>query len=78
MSLSFSTKAKTLSVLQPILKGAHIAPLVYFTVADWQSDQSECLKNVSAVLGTGPWIVRSSSQQEDSSSQSNAGAFLSV
>jgi hypothetical protein len=78
MALSFSSKARTLESLQDNLKSARIAPLVIFTVQEWKVRQEYCLNEVLTVLGTGPWIVRSSSINEDQTEASNAGKFLSV
>ncbi len=78
MGLSFSTKAGTLASLQGRLRSARIAPLVWFTVAEWEADRSACLARIQPALGNGPWIVRSSCQREDGASESNAGAFLSL
>ena len=78
MSLAFSTKAGTLATLQGVLKSAHIAPLLVFTVGDWQTDKKACLGGIVNALGAGPWIVRSSCAREDSEQGSNAGAFLSL
>jgi glutamine kinase len=77
MLIAFSTKASTLAFLQGRLASARIAPLMFFTVADWRADRTDCLARVPSI-GDGPWIVRSSCQREDSSSKSNAGAFLSI
>ena len=78
MNMMFSTKAGTLAALQHVLQTARIAPLVRFTVADWQANAAACLQDAVAVLGLGPWIVRSSCAREDGATESNAGAFLSV
>lgn len=78
MTLAFSTKAGTLARLQGQLHSARIAPLVSFTVADWQASRASCLALVQPALGDGPWIVRSSCQCEDGANRSNAGAFLSL
>ena len=78
MSLTFSTKAGTLAVLQGVLNSARIAPLRAFTVADWQVNRQACLAGVVEDLGSAPWIVRSSCSREDGAESSNAGAFLSI
>jgi hypothetical protein len=78
MHLAFSTKAGTLARLQGQLSSARIAPLIFFTVADWQANRIACLARVRLALGDGPWIVRSSCQREDGASKSNAGAFLTL
>jgi hypothetical protein len=78
MALAFSTKARTLALLQRKLRTARIAPLVVFTVAEWQADRAGCIGEVQPGIGAGPWIVRSSCQREDGAVVSNAGAFLSL
>lgn len=78
MGLVFSTKAGTLAALREVLKTARIAPLNFFTVAQWQEDRSACLVGIAGGLGVGPWIVRSSCGREDGATHSNAGAFLSI
>jgi hypothetical protein len=78
MALHFSTKAGTLSSLQGRLASARIAPLLSFTVADWQMDQRACVRDIQEQLPFAPWIVRSSCGREDSAQASFAGAFLSV
>lgn len=65
-------------MLQGRLQHGCIAPLVCFTVAEWQQNQAACLARLVDMLGSGPWIVRSSCRAEDNSQTSNAGAFLSV
>lgn len=78
MALHFSTKAGTLSRLQGRLVSARIAPLLAFTVADWQRDRQACVQAVQGRLPAAPWIVRSSCGREDSAQASFAGAFLSI
>ena len=78
VSLTFSTKAGTLANLQGKLHSARIAPLVYFTVGDWQDSRANCLGRVQTELGDVPLIVRSSCRREDGMDVSNAGEFLSL
>ena len=78
MSLQFLTKAGTLLQLNENLFSAKVAPMAVFTVADWLVDRTACLDKVSTISADGPWIVRSSCSNEDSSIRSNAGAFLSL
>lgn len=78
MNAQFSTKADTLNSLRSVINTAKILPSHVFTVRDWKEDKSTSLKNIENKIGKSPWIVRSSSQKEDSSESSNAGAFLSV
>ena len=78
MLLTFSTKAGTLQRLIGNIQSARIAPLVAFSVAEWQANRALCIGKVRPGIGNGPWIVRSSCQREDSATGSNAGAFLSL
>jgi hypothetical protein len=78
MALTFSTKAGTLALLHGTLRTARIAPLVVFTIAEWEVDRAGCISKVQPSIGSGPWIVRSSCQREDGVAASNAGAFLSL
>jgi hypothetical protein len=78
MALHFSTKAGTLSRLQGRLASARIAPLLAFTVAQWQADRRACIQDLQGRLPATSWIVRSSCGREDSAQASFAGAFLSV
>lgn len=78
LTLEFSTKARTLAALMGVVTSARIAPVSFFSVAQWQSDRVTCLQDIEKDLGLGPWIVRSSCVREDGESASNAGAFLSV
>lgn len=78
MTLTFSTKARTLATLDRRIGSARIALQVYFTLDQWRTLPESCLAQVSSQLGLGPWIVRSSCLGEDSHEASRAGAFLSV
>ncbi|MEI2386014.1 PEP-utilizing enzyme [Breoghania sp. JC706] len=78
MGRPFSTKAGTLASLSSVLRSARIAPLLTFTVGEWQEAATRILAEIPARLGSGPWIVRSSCRREDGAEASNAGAFLSV
>ena len=75
MTLSFSTKAQTLLRLKGRIKTAKIADILIFTVNDWRADRSKCLNRAKTELGIGPWIVRSSSSQEDGYESSGAGVY---
>ena len=76
--IEFSTKAKTLLDLREVISCANIAPIAFFSVKEWGAGKEQCLKSVLSTIGNGPYIVRSSSHNEDSLQQSNAGAFTSV
>ena len=76
--MKFQTKARTLQMLQRKLCCAKILPIIIFTIDDWVCRKSSVIKNITTVLGAGPWIVRSSFSGEDNLETSNAGAFSSV
>jgi hypothetical protein len=78
MPIAFSTKAHTLAGLQGQIASARIAPLAYFTVAEWRRDRAPCVAREQRIHGGGLLIVRSSCQREDRANKSNAGAFLSL
>jgi len=78
MVVKFSSKAGTLAAMRPLLNSALVAPLYSFSLETWRSNKQRCLVGVRQHLSAAPWIVRSSSQQEDGHTSSNAGAFLSV
>lgn len=78
MPLEFSTKADTLAILRGYLKSGRIAPVRRFSVAEWKSSRDQIWAQTAEQLGRGPWIVRSSSRNEDTSTSSNAGAYLSI
>lgn len=76
---SLSSKAATLEELSGSLRTAKILPLVRFTVGDWDKNPPAILSRIEKVLGsTGPFIVRSSARNEDTSESSMAGRYLSV
>ena len=78
MSLMFSTKAGTLSILQEKIESAFVAPLVFFKVKNWYKNEKLYLKKIEKKLNNGPYIVRSSSLREDIKTTSKAGKFLSL
>ena len=78
MTVEFSTKAETLQSLKGVLGSASILPLVYFSVSEWNVNQAACVEVIKSKIGTGPFIVRSSSLHEDGHDVSNAGRYLSI
>jgi adenylylsulfate kinase-like enzyme/phosphohistidine swiveling domain-containing protein len=77
--VAFKTKAESLEMLAPLLRGGRILPQVRFSVGDWRSDAAGVLAAVTAA----PWgsdrvIVRSSSRGEDGAWNSQAGKYDSV
>ncbi len=71
-------KAVTLEKLAAIINKSEIADLVWFKVEDWKKDSSSVCKRILDNLGPVKLIVRSSALAEDSSSQSQAGRFVSI
>ena len=78
MTLEFGSKAKTLRDLQYELSTASIAPMVSFSLADWQLNSRRCIANIKSQLGDQLLIIRSSCGREDTLETSKAGAFSSV
>jgi glutamine kinase len=76
--LSFSTKAATLKTLTDHVRSARIAPVLSFTVADWQADSAGIVRSVQEKFADQKLIVRSSCKNEDAATHSNAGAYLSL
>ena len=52
--------------------------MYFFTVEEWNKNKSGCLAKVTSLLGSGPWVVRSSCGQEDTMESANAGAYETV
>lgn len=78
MAIDFSTKAETLISLSKLILCARIAPLLYFTVAEWRQHPEACCLRVVPAIGKAPWIVRSSCHREDTLASSQAGAFETI
>lgn len=76
--LQFSTKAGTLHMLSSQLKSAEIAPLIFFTFADWKKKKETILSDIQTKFKKVSLVVRSSCLGEDSESTSHAGAFKSI
>lgn len=73
-----STKAKTLSSLQNILKNAEVLPQFCFSIKDWTKDNKSVVKKINSQLGVNLCkIVRSSVTNEDNSIVSLAGHYTS-
>lgn len=76
--MRFASKARTLAALRGRVTGASIAPLYYFTAAEWRDDPARVRQAAGAALPRAPWIVRSSCSREDGYRHSHAGEFLSL
>ncbi|MBS4406975.1 PEP-utilizing enzyme [Campylobacter vulpis] len=77
MALRFQTKARNLAALQGKLKSAKILPLVLTNLEDLEKNPAKILQEIKKLKAT-KLIIRSSSKAEDSTKNSNAGAFLSL
>ncbi|EFS9254528.1 hypothetical protein HWS74_001622 [Campylobacter upsaliensis] len=77
MALKFQTKARNLASLEGRLKSAKILPMVLTTLEDLEKDTPKILQAIRNLKAT-KLIIRSSSKAEDSTKNSNAGAFLSL
>lgn len=77
MALRFQTKARNLASLQGKLKSAKILPLVLTNLEDLEKNSAKILQEIKKLKAT-KLIIRSSSKAEDSTKNSNAGAFLSL
>lgn len=73
-----SGKSETLSALTGLLQTGHILPQLDFTVSEWRNSKIQILERLTTVFRhTDLLAVRSSCQDEDNDTRSNAGAFLS-
>lgn len=78
-AVTLGTKAETLERLGPMLRSASVLPQVRFTVAEWRSaPEAVCAQIAAQPWCTQPLIVRSSAQNEDGGSASQAGKYQSV
>lgn len=77
--MNFGTKAETLEAISVVIKSAKVLPQVRLSVKEWNTNLNETIDKVLEKK----WqeidlIVRSSAINEDSSTQSLAGHFLSI
>jgi len=73
----FGTKAETLARLRPLLRGARILDLDWFSVRDWRQDNAALLTRIAERFGQCELVVRSSAHGEDGAERSMAGAYHS-
>lgn len=77
--LQFKSKAQNLLALQGLLKNGEVLPLLIFNKCDLvDSKRKEQIFTKIQSLKAKRIIIRSSSRNEDSTTNSNAGAFLSI
>lgn len=74
----FGTKAETLERIKPFVKHSRICDQIHFTLKEWEQQKSSIIQSIQNVFGNTHLIIRSSSLEEDSWDDSQAGAFLSV
>lgn len=75
--LSFQTKARNLLNLKDRLKNAKILDVFICSLKQLKQNKQSILDGIK-LLNTDSLIIRSSSKNEDSFANSNAGAFLSI
>jgi hypothetical protein len=74
---SFGTKAETLAALQPLVHFATVPDLLFFSVAEWNTDPEDIILEIGRRFNCEPVVFRSSALNEDGNKQSQAGAFTS-
>ena len=74
----FGTKAETLERLQGLVSSAQICDQLRFDVNDWAASSEQWVRAIQRRFADSPVVVRSSTLNEDSSSNSLAGAYRSV
>ena len=74
----FSSKAKTLANIRPLMTTAIVLDQVSFSVAEWFSEPNVIMAKVTESFGDGQVVVRSSAKSEDGVGQSMAGHYRSV
>lgn len=73
------TKAETLDFLLNLpLRSATVLPLEIITLEEWKSGEAKCLDKISSRFDNQRFVVRSSHSDEDASSGSRAGQYLSL
>lgn len=75
--LSFGTKAETLERVRPCLTRSTVPEILYFSVAEFEADESTIVDRVREKFGFDQLVIRSSAQGEDTADCSMAGAFHS-
>ncbi len=73
-----SSKADTLSALQPLLTKSRIEPLYSFTISDWKNKTQDIVQTIQQKFPNQSIVVRSSAVTEDTLEKSMAGYFESV
>ncbi len=74
----FGTKANTLKELSKFLKKSKIEEQYCFTVKEWIDDQKKIILDIEENISAEKIVIRSSSLNEDTFENTNAGKFRSV
>ena len=74
----FTSKANVLEFLKDKISESKIEKLYYFSVNEWNYDNTIILKNISKIFSNNLVIIRSSAMGEDSIDKSEAGNYLSI
>ncbi|WP_440651967.1 PEP/pyruvate-binding domain-containing protein [Candidatus Pelagibacter sp. HIMB1495] len=75
--IKLSTKSKTLEDLTKIIKSAKVLPIYRFNLSTYKKNKNKILVEINKKFKSHV-IIRSSSKNEDSLKNSNAGKFLSI
>lgn len=74
----FTSKADTLRILKQQLTHSRIENEFVFTVNDWKNNPEKIVNSIKTEFTLSKVVVRSSSKNEDSLNESNAGYFKSI
>ncbi|MBJ25236.1 MAG: hypothetical protein CMC91_03755 [Flavobacteriaceae bacterium] len=73
----FGSKAETLYRLKPFIKKSFVCDQIYFDINEWNSSKESVINKIQQKFDENI-IIRSSSLEEDSWENSQAGSFLSI
>lgn len=73
----FGSKAETLYRLKPFIKKSFVCDQIYFDINEWHSSKESVINKIQQDFNENI-IIRSSSLEEDSWENSQAGSFLSI
>ena len=76
--IALGTKAETLRSLKTVLQRSKICDLYVFTVNEWRTNPTACIKTIQANFSRSLVIVRSSAFGEDSLATAMAGVHESI
>jgi glutamine kinase len=77
VKVELSSKAATLARLRSHVQNSRIEKPVYFTVREWNASQLEIVQGIQNQLNSKHLVVRSSAQDEDTQTASQAGKYHS-